>query len=84
MDITERRTWIIFYLISFVVLLWAFFLTSQGVLLGIGLTLVIVVVGLNFLIISVELKRISQRKELMKKLSEMDGPDPEVSGPDND
>jgi hypothetical protein len=73
MEITSRRTWIIFYLISFVVLLWALFLTTEGVLLGFGLTMVIVVIGLNFFFVSVELKRLGRRRELMKELSKHPG-----------
>jgi TRAP-type uncharacterized transport system fused permease subunit len=69
MEITSRRTWIIFYLISFVVLLWALFLTTEGVLLGFGLTMVIVVIGINFFFVSMELKKIGKRRELMKELS---------------
>jgi len=69
MDPHEIRTWIIFYLISFVVLLLALFFTTEGALLGVGLTLVIVVVGLNLLLISNEIKKMTHKKELMKKLS---------------
>ncbi|NYT05228.1 MAG: hypothetical protein GKC04_02475 [Methanomicrobiales archaeon] len=72
MDITALRTWTIFYLISFVVLLWALFLTTQGVLLGFGLTLVIIVVGLNFFFVSLEMKRIAERREMMKALSKIE------------
>jgi hypothetical protein len=72
MDLAALRTWTIFYLISFVVLLWALFLTTQGVLLGFGLTLVVVVVGLNFFFVSLEVKRIAERQELMASLSASD------------
>ncbi|KQC03500.1 MAG: hypothetical protein APR53_05240 [Methanoculleus sp. SDB] len=75
MDLAALRTWTIFYLISFVVLLWALFLTTQGVLLGFGLTLVLVVVGLNFFFVSLEVKRIAERRELMAALSESDAGD---------
>ena len=77
MDIHASRTWIIFYLISFVVLLWALFLTTQGVLLGFGLTMVIVIVGLNVVIMSAELKKASRRKEMMRKFSEKKEAPPE-------
>ncbi len=77
MDIHASRTWIIFYLISFVVLLWALFLTTRGVLLGFGLTMVIVIVGLNFVIVSAELKKASRRKEMMKKFSVKEETPPE-------
>ncbi|WOF15867.1 hypothetical protein F1737_03720 [Methanoplanus sp. FWC-SCC4] len=72
MDPQETRTWVIFYLISFVVLLLALFFTTQGILLGIGLTLIIVVIGVNFLLISTELKRINKRKELMRNICKGD------------
>jgi len=77
MDIHASRTWIIFYLISFVVLLWALFLTTQGVLLGFGLTMVIVIIGLNFVIVSAELKKAAKRKEMMKKFSQKKEEPPE-------
>ncbi len=77
MDIHASRTWIIFYLISFVVLLWALFLTTQGVLLGFGLTMVIVIIGLNFVIVSAELKKAAKRKEMMKKFSQKKEDPPE-------
>lgn len=69
MDPQETQTWIIFYLISFVVLLLALFFTTQGILLGIGLTLIIVVIGINFYLIFNELKKVNRKKELMSKLS---------------
>lgn len=69
MDVTRKNTWIIFYLISFVVLLWTLFLTTQGMLLGVGLTLVIVVVGLNVCILSSEFRQLARRRERMKALS---------------
>ncbi len=75
MDIDEMRTWIIFYLISFVVLLWALFLTEQGVLLGIGLMLVIFVVGVNFVVVSKEIKRVALRKERLQKLANIENTD---------
>ncbi|MDG6256412.1 MAG: hypothetical protein QCH35_02320 [Methanomicrobiaceae archaeon] len=67
MDIHASRTWILFYLLSFVVLLWALFLTTRGVLLGFGLTMVIVIVGMNCVMVSAELKKASRRKEMMKR-----------------
>ena len=69
MDPHETQTWIIFYLISFVVLLLTLFFTTQGILLGIGLTLIIVVIGINFYLIFNELKKVNRKKELMSKLS---------------
>lgn len=74
MEVTEIKTWIIFYLLSFVVLLWALFLTSQGSLLGIGLTLVITVVGLNFALIVSEMRRFARRRAFMERLSTAESP----------
>ncbi len=70
MQFDEVRTWIIFYLISFVVLLVALFFTTQGIMLGIGLTLVIVVIAINFLIVYAEMKRINERKAMLKRFTE--------------
>lgn len=69
MDTAEVRTWIIFYLISFVVLLITLFFTTQGFMLGIGLTLIILVLGINFVLIRKEVHKVKTKKELMKKLS---------------
>jgi len=77
MQIDNSRTWVIFYLISFVVLLFAFFLTTQGLLLGIGLTLVIIVVGFNLFFILSEIKKADRKKELMKKLLIHEDDEPE-------
>ncbi len=44
MDLPGLQTWIVFYLISFVVLLWAAFLSAQGIMLWVSLMLVIVIV----------------------------------------
>ncbi len=68
MDIMKRRTWIFFFLICFVAMLWATFLLTQGVMLWIGLTLIIVVLGFNFILISAEIKHHHDRQELMKIL----------------
>ncbi|MBP2132300.1 hypothetical protein J2128_000221 [Methanomicrobium sp. W14] len=68
MDPQETQTWVIFYLVSFLVLLVALFFTTQGLLLGLGMTLIIVVVGLNFYIIWNEIKRVNKKKELMQRL----------------
>ncbi len=74
MDMPEVRTWVIFYLLSFVVLLVALFLTTQeSGQLWISLTLIIIVVGINFTMLFSELKRQKERRELMKKLSGTEG-----------
>lgn len=77
MDIHHSRTWIIFYLISFVLLLFALFLTSEGVLLGIGLIMVILVVGVNLAIITNEMKKAAKKREIMERISKIE---PEKSG----
>jgi hypothetical protein len=45
------RTWVLFYLICFVALLWAVFLHDQGMMLWVGAALVMIVVGFNLLFI---------------------------------
>jgi tetratricopeptide (TPR) repeat protein len=45
------RTWIFFYLICFVGLLWAVFLHNQGMMLWVGFAIVIIVVGFNIIFI---------------------------------
>ncbi len=70
MELPGLRTWIIFYLISFVVLLWAAFLSAQGVMLWVSLLLVIVIVGLNFYTVYNQIKKHSSREELQRKLTE--------------
>ena len=68
MELPELRTWIIFYLISFVGLLWATFLSVQGVMLWVSLFLVIVIVGINFFTVYNQLKVRASRKLMLKNL----------------
>lgn len=70
MDLPSLRTWIVFYLISFVVLLWAAFLSAQGVMLWVSLLLVIIIVGLNFYTVYKQVTRHASREELQRKLTE--------------
>lgn len=70
MELPGLRTWIIFYLISFVVLLWAAFLSAQGVMLGVSLVLVIAIVGINFYTVYQQVKLHASREELQRKLTE--------------
>jgi len=70
MEIPGIRSWIIYYLISFVVLLWAVFLSIQGVMLWISLMLVIIVVGVNFFMLSGEVKKHAARSTMMKEISQ--------------
>lgn len=57
-----------FYLISFVGLLWASFLSVQGVMLWISLFLVIVIVGINFFTVYNQLKLRASRKAMLRNL----------------
>ena len=66
MELPSLQTWIIFYLISFVVLLWAAFLSAQGIMLWVSFFLVIVVVGINFWVVYGEVKRHAERKKLQE------------------
>ncbi len=70
MDMPGMRTWIVFYLISFVVLLWAAFLSAQGSMLWVSLLLVIVIVGVNFYTVYNQIKAHGSREELQRKLTE--------------
>lgn len=69
------RTWAIFYLLSFVVLLFALFLSTQGVLLWVSLFLVILLIGVNLFTLSMEIKRRSMKKERLKTLSRNEDPE---------
>ncbi|MDI3507673.1 MAG: hypothetical protein PWQ69_1653 [Methanomicrobiaceae archaeon] len=71
MDITEVRTWVIFYLLSFVVLLVATLITSQGSQLWISLMLIIIVVGVNFSMLVTELKRYQAKKAFLERISKI-------------
>jgi len=76
MQIPGLRTWIIYYLISFVVLLWAVFLSVKGVMLWVSLMLVIVVTGVNIWTLVGEVRRHAARQELMREISR-EGTDPQ-------
>ncbi len=69
------RTWVIFYLLSFVVLLFALFLSTQGVLLWVSLFLVILLIGVNLFTVSMEIKRRSMKKERLKTISRNEDPE---------
>ena len=69
MELPGLRTWVVFYLISFVVLLWAAFLSSQGVMLWVSLLLVLIIIGLNFVTVMNQLKAHAARKELQRSLT---------------
>jgi hypothetical protein len=69
MDILNVRTWIFFYLICFVALLWAVFLLTQGMMLWVGLTLVLVVVGFNFILVAAEMRGHKKQQQMMKNIT---------------
>jgi uncharacterized BrkB/YihY/UPF0761 family membrane protein len=68
MELPELRTWIMFYLISFVGLLWSAFLSVQGVMLWVSLFLVIIIVGINFFTVYNQLQLRKARKEFQRNL----------------
>jgi Na+/H+ antiporter NhaB len=70
MELPGIRTWIIFYLISFVVLLWAAFLSAQGVMFWVSLLLVVIIVAINFYTVYQQIKLHASREEFQRKLTE--------------
>ncbi len=64
------RTWVVFYLISFVVLLWAAFLSTTGQMLWVSLLLIIIIVGINLMTVINEMKKHAARAEMQRKLTE--------------
>ena len=69
MELPGLRTWVVFYLISFVVLLWAAFLSAQGVMLWVSLLLVIIIIGLNFVTVMNQIKAHAARQEFQRSLT---------------
>jgi len=69
MDILNVRTWVFFYLICFVALLWAVFLLTQGMMLWVGLTLVLIVVGFNFILVTSEMRSHKKQEQMMKNIT---------------
>jgi hypothetical protein len=57
-----------FYLISSVGLLWATFLSVQGVMVWVSLFLVIVIVGINFFTLYNQMKLRDSKKEILWNL----------------
>jgi hypothetical protein len=68
MDAFTLKTWMIFYLISFVTLLWVIFITSTGIMLGVSLLLVSTVVGANFTVVYIDVRRHHRRIDIMRGL----------------
>ncbi|WP_245618802.1 hypothetical protein [Methanogenium cariaci] len=54
------------------VLLVSMFLTSEGILVGVGLTMLIVVIGINLIFMLSQVKEASKKKEMMDKISHID------------
>jgi len=69
MEVPGVRTWVVFYLISFVVLLWAAFLSSQGIMLWVSLFLVLIIIGINLVTVMNQLKAHTARQELQRNLT---------------
>lgn len=69
MELPGLRIWVVFYLISFVVLLWAAFLSAQGVMLWVSLFLVIIIVGINFYTVYNQVKLHASRMEFQRNLT---------------
>jgi cell division protein FtsW (lipid II flippase) len=63
-------TWIMFFVIALGVLLWAVFLSAQGVMLWVSLILVIVVLGVTFYKIFHQLSLDVSRKKVQKDLND--------------
>jgi hypothetical protein len=70
MELPGLRTWILFYLLSFVVLLWAAFLSAKGAMLWVSLLLVIIIVGVNFVTVYNQIKLHASHAEFQRKLTE--------------
>ena len=71
MDVMNIRPWVFFYLICFVAILLAATFIVQGIspLFWVSSTLIITVVGFNFILIFNEIREQKKRKELMLKFS---------------
>jgi uncharacterized BrkB/YihY/UPF0761 family membrane protein len=69
MELPGIQTWIVFYLISFVVLLWAAFLSAQGIMLWVSLMLVIVIVGINFYVVFTQIRMQASRRQMQRDLT---------------
>jgi len=77
MDFVNIRTWVAFYLIAFVVLLWALFLTATGMMIWIGLMLVIIIIGINLMIIINEIRAVKTKDEKLREIARIDQKDDE-------
>ncbi|MGD0081156.1 MAG: hypothetical protein ABSB80_11000 [Methanoregula sp.] len=69
MELPSIRLWVVFYLIAFVMLLWAVFLSSQGTMLWVSLMFVIVVIGINSMVVIREIRRFTARARMQQNLT---------------
>lgn len=71
MELMNVRPWIFFYLICFVALLLATTFIVQGItpLFWISSTLILIVIGFNFILVFNEIREHKKRKAMLKKLS---------------
>ncbi|MCQ8893860.1 MAG: hypothetical protein NQU46_04435 [Methanolinea sp.] len=76
MDLMNIRPWIFFYLICFVALLLATTFIVQGItpLFWMSSTLILIVVGFNFILIFNEVREHKKRKAMMKQFSNKTAP----------
>lgn len=72
MDVMNIRPWVFFYLICFVAILLAATFIVQGIspLFWVSSTLIITVIGFNFILFFNEIREHKKRKELMQKFSQ--------------
>ncbi|MCX6693126.1 MAG: hypothetical protein NT074_01025 [Methanomicrobiales archaeon] len=70
MNIMKVKTWLIFYIACAAGLLWASFLLTQGIMLGFAFTIMMIVMGFNFILISGELKEMARREQIMRELNQ--------------
>jgi len=84
MDLMSIRPWIFFYLICFVALLLATTFIVQGItpLFWMSSTLVIVVVGFNFILLFNEINEHRKKKSLMQQISNSKVDEGEKKGED--
>jgi glucan phosphoethanolaminetransferase (alkaline phosphatase superfamily) len=72
MDVMNIRPWIFFYLICFVAILLAATFIVQGIttLFWVSSTLIITVVGFNFILIFQEVRDHNRKKAMMRNFSQ--------------
>jgi hypothetical protein len=66
MELGDSRSWVFYYLICFVALLWVGFLFTQGVMLWVGMLLALVVLGFSiilFIMLVIELSKNKKQKD---------------------